>query len=91
MAEIIEGEATTLSIAPDDASEKEGGLLIETQMSAAPSAIFVLLMVTTTKESLAMLQDDNDTPEQGDVPILAKQLWEADMKFEPITVTMLSM
>ena len=58
-------------------------------MSAAPSATFVLSIITTTKESLAMVHDDNDTPEQGDVPILTKQLWEADMKFEPLTETML--
>jgi hypothetical protein len=59
------------------------------QIPAAPRAAFVLSIVMTTKESLAMLQDESGTPEQGDEPILAKQLWEVEIKFEPMTVTML--
>ena len=57
------------------------------QIPAAPRAAFVLSMVMTTKESLAIMQDESGIPEQGDEPILAKQLWEVEIKFEPMTVT----
>jgi hypothetical protein len=58
------------------------------QIPAIPTATFVLSIEMTTWESLAMLQYDNEFPEQEEAPIFAKQLCDA-IKFEPTTVIVL--